>query len=38
VPAIRVGRRWFTGEHVVGEAAALIRAQAAAERPLAPAG
>jgi 2-hydroxychromene-2-carboxylate isomerase len=37
VPAIRVGRRWFTGEHVVGEAAALIRARAAAERPLAPA-
>jgi 2-hydroxychromene-2-carboxylate isomerase len=38
LPAIRVGRRWFTGEHVVGDAAALVRARAAAKRPLAPAG
>ena len=36
VPAIRIGRRWFSGEHVVREAAALIRARAAAQRPLAP--
>jgi 2-hydroxychromene-2-carboxylate isomerase len=38
LPAIRVGKRWFSGEHVVGEAAALLRARAAAEGPLAPAG
>jgi 2-hydroxychromene-2-carboxylate isomerase len=37
LPAIRLGRRWFNGERAVGEAAALQRARAAADRPLAPA-
>jgi 2-hydroxychromene-2-carboxylate isomerase len=37
LPAIRLGRRWFSGERAVGEAAALQRARAAADRPLAPA-
>jgi 2-hydroxychromene-2-carboxylate isomerase len=37
LPAIRIGRRWFNGERAVGEAAALQRARAAADRPLAPA-
>jgi 2-hydroxychromene-2-carboxylate isomerase len=38
LPAIRIERRWFSGERAVGEAAALQRARAAADRPLAPAG
>jgi 2-hydroxychromene-2-carboxylate isomerase len=38
LPAVRIGRRWFEGEQALGEAAALLRARALGERPLAPAG
>jgi 2-hydroxychromene-2-carboxylate isomerase len=38
LPAIRVGRRWFDGERAVGEAAALLRAEAIGGNPLAPVG
>jgi 2-hydroxychromene-2-carboxylate isomerase len=38
LPAIRIGRSWFGGDHAVGQAAAAQRARAAADSPLAPAG
>ena len=38
LPAVRIGRRWFDGEQTLGEAAALLRARALSDRPLAPAG
>jgi 2-hydroxychromene-2-carboxylate isomerase len=38
LPAVRVGRRWLSGERAVTEAAALVQALAAEGRPLAPAG
>ncbi len=37
LPAIRVGKSWFTGEHLVREAAALARVMATANGSLAPA-
>jgi 2-hydroxychromene-2-carboxylate isomerase len=38
LPAIRVGRRWFDSDRAVGEAAAMLKAQAVQGRPLAPVG
>jgi 2-hydroxychromene-2-carboxylate isomerase len=37
LPAIRLGRSWFSGGRAIGEAAAFQRSLAAAGRPLAPA-
>jgi 2-hydroxychromene-2-carboxylate isomerase len=38
LPAIRIGPRWFAGEHALSEAAALVRARAVYGHPLAPVG
>jgi 2-hydroxychromene-2-carboxylate isomerase len=38
LPAVRIGRRWFSGERGLNEAAALRRALATCAKPLAPAG
>jgi 2-hydroxychromene-2-carboxylate isomerase len=38
LPAVRIGRVWFDGEHRLPEAAALLRAPAAYRGPLAPVG
>jgi 2-hydroxychromene-2-carboxylate isomerase len=38
LPAIRIGPRWFNGEHAPADAAVLLRARAVYGRPLAPVG
>lgn len=38
LPVIRIGRRWFEGDQAPVDAAALLRAESAYRRPLAPVG